>query len=63
MSHSHLDDSSWPAGQMTAAEGISFPTLEEMAALLPHYDFRRVLGVGGMGVVYLARQPGLERWV
>lgn len=63
MSHSHLDDSSWPAGQMTAAEGISFPTLEEMAALLPHYEFRRVLGVGGMGVVYLARQPGLERWV
>lgn len=31
--------------------------------MLPHYEFRRVIGVGGMGVVYLARQPGLDRWV
>ncbi len=43
--------------------GTVFPTLEEIAALLPQYEFHDVLGVGGMGAVYLARQPALDRWV
>ena len=41
----------------------AFPTLEEMAALLPQYEFHDILGVGGMGAVYLARQAALDRWV
>lgn len=41
----------------------TFPTLEEMAALLPQYEFHDILGVGGMGAVYLARQAALDRWV
>ncbi|MBB5033277.1 serine/threonine protein kinase [Prosthecobacter vanneervenii] len=41
----------------------AFPTLEEMAELLPQYEFHNVLGVGGMGAVYLARQATLDRWV
>jgi serine/threonine protein kinase len=45
------------------AEGPSFPTLEEMAALLPQYEFHNILGAGGMGAVYLARQTALDRWV
>lgn len=45
------------------AEESPFPTLEEMAALLPQYEFHGVLGVGGMGAVYLARQAALDRWV
>jgi hypothetical protein len=45
------------------AEGSPFPTLEEMAALLPQYEFHDILGVGGMGAVYLARQAALDRWV
>ena len=44
-------------------ESPLFPTLEEMAALLPQYEFHDVLGVGGMGAVYLARQAALDRWV
>lgn len=44
-------------------EGSAFPTLEEMAALLPQYEFHDILGVGGMGAVYLARQAALDRWV
>lgn len=40
-----------------------FPTVPEMAALLPHFEFHNVLGVGGMGAVYLARQLTLDRWV
>lgn len=43
--------------------GPAFPTLEEMAALLPQYEFHNILGVGGMGAVYLARQAALDRWV
>ncbi|MFM2142343.1 MAG: hypothetical protein RLZZ476_887 [Verrucomicrobiota bacterium] len=40
-----------------------FPTLEQLAALLPQYEFHAVLGVGGMGAVYRARQAALDRWV
>ena len=40
-----------------------FPPLEEMAALLPQYEFHNILGAGGMGAVYLARQAALDRWV
>ena len=43
--------------------GSAFPTLEEMAALLPQYEFHDILGIGGMGAVYLARQTALDRWV
>ncbi|MFN7562993.1 MAG: WD40 repeat domain-containing serine/threonine protein kinase [Prosthecobacter sp.] len=41
----------------------SFPTLEELAELLPHLEFERLIGIGGMGAVYLARQPEKNRWV
>ncbi|MEZ5388054.1 MAG: protein kinase [Prosthecobacter sp.] len=40
----------------------AFPTLEEMSALLPQYEFHNILGIGGMGAVYLARQTALDRW-
>lgn len=44
-------------------EDAPFPTLDEMAALLPQYEFHDILGVGGMGAVYLGRQAALDRWV
>ena len=44
-------------------DGPAFPTLEELAALLPQFEFHNILGVGGMGAVYLARQAALDRWV
>lgn len=52
-----------PDSQENSPEAHLFPTLEEIAALLPQYEFHDVLGAGGMGAVYLARQPALDRWV
>ncbi|MEN3942110.1 protein kinase [Prosthecobacter sp. SYSU 5D2] len=43
--------------------GSSFPSLEELGALLPQYLFQQVIGIGGMGAVYLAHQPHLDRFV
>ncbi|UCE85004.1 MAG: serine/threonine protein kinase [Deltaproteobacteria bacterium] len=38
---------------------MSAPTRRRIGS----YDVERELGQGGMGVVYLARQPALDRWV
>ena len=47
------------------AEEVSYamPTVEELAALLPQYEILQIIGQGGMGVVYLGRQPALDRLV
>jgi hypothetical protein len=39
------------------------PPVERLAALFPRLEIRGLLGVGGMGAVYRARQPDLDRWV
>jgi serine/threonine protein kinase len=43
------------------AEAASFPTLAELALLLPQYEMQKVIGVGGMGAIYKARHRGLGR--
>ncbi|MBB5037334.1 serine/threonine-protein kinase [Prosthecobacter dejongeii] len=48
-------------GRTGASDG--FPSLEELGQLLPQYEMHQVIGIGGMGAVYLARQPHLDRWV
>jgi serine/threonine protein kinase len=45
------------------AEEEIFPTAEELNRMLPNYRVERVLGQGGMGAVYLAHQPSLDRKV
>jgi len=45
------------------AAGFVPPTVEELAALFPQLEIRSLIGRGGMGAVYQARQPALDRIV
>lgn len=42
---------------------FSAPPIEEIARLFPQLTILQLLGAGGMGAVYKARQPALDRFV
>ena len=43
--------------------GFQPPPIAELATLFPQLEILRLLGAGGMGAVYQARQPALDRFV
>jgi len=50
-------------GPGTTRSGWVPPELARVAAAFPHLEVVELIGVGGMGAVYRARQPKLDRWV
>lgn len=49
--------------QAAASQPVEPPSLQKIAAWFPQLEVLRLIGRGGMGAVYQARQPGLDRHV
>ncbi len=60
MGHAFQNDGNSPT---LDASGVSYPRAEELVGCFPNLEILHLIGHGGMGAVYLARQTNLDRMV
>ena len=58
-----MEDAAQPTDVPGAAPGSVPPSLEEVTAAFPQFEIVELIGKGGMGTVWKARQPTLNRHV